>query len=153
MRGEDSMGPCRRRLLAGSPPHARGRHPDPGDLAGAVGITPAYAGKTPRPSHSGPRRPDHPRMRGEGTPPGVVCLIDMGSPPHARGRPVARRCGPKCGGDHPRMRGEDRASYEYGPFDRGSPPHARGRPDRELSPIVSRRITPACAGKTHATRK
>ena len=72
--------------LLGSPPRVRGKvQLQPGQPA-ALGITPAYAGKsalTPWPSR--PRR-DHPRVCGEkcGLPP--VADSDVGSPPRVRGK-------------------------------------------------------------------
>ena len=46
------------------------------------------------------------------------------------------------------MRGEDVGSMQNAPIVEGSPPHARGRRRWEFCWILSRRITPACAGKT-----
>ena len=86
-------------------------------------------------------------MRGEDGIPEFHEAIELGSPPHARGRPylVEARFGwvritpacagktgfPACGhsrhGDHPRMRGEDPRSRKNLPTFTGSPPHARGR--------------------------
>ena len=65
MRGEDirSCGAIHRQV--GSPPHARGRRLLRGRHPRCVGITPACAGKTRRPSCSHLRGRDHPRMRGE----------------------------------------------------------------------------------------
>ena len=112
------------------------------------GITPACAGKT-----------KEIRVR---DPHGV------GSPPHARGRPLGdvaqrayARITPACAGktlaertialtieDHPRMRGEDWfMRFAICPGD-GSPPHARGRPPIFRQEHATLRITPACAGKT-----
>ena len=50
--------------------------------------------------------------------------------------------------DHPRMRGEDFHGGEVHLLLHGSPPHARGRRAGTGWPVVQRRITPACAGKT-----
>ena len=91
-----------------------------------------------------------------------------GSPPHARGRPIAfnlhcRDVGitPACAGktparsrrsprtgDHPRMRGEDGAAGWPWKHMHGSPPHARGRRSGHKAEPRGRGITPACAGKT-----
>ena len=148
MRGEDFIFLPVLRLEGGSPPHARGRQDDLRTGQPGHGITPACAGKT----CSGPKAPqrqgDHPRMRGEDTPPGAVCLNDMGSPPHARGRPRLSHIGTRTYTDHPRMRGEDAdtcAQIEALP---GSPPHARGRPGQAVRAGSRAGITPACAGKT-----
>ena len=50
--------------------------------------------------------------------------------------------------DHPRMRGEDNRVTSSRYFDFGSPPHARGRLEEFGREVATRRITPACAGKT-----
>ena len=107
-------------------------------------------------------------MRGEDLKRARWSLVQRGSPPHARGRLfcvladlIPSRITPACAGktrpcqrgvnnikDHPRMRGEDFGMGGILCHSVGSPPHARGR-QREMSPsYASRRITPACAGKT-----
>ena len=111
---------------------------------------------------------DHPRMRGEDFDVREVAVDALGSPPHARGKPVAevelgrnRRITPACAGktvlptwrgidmsDHPRMRGEDQRSRAHHFTASGSPPHARGRRGCCAQRSRSGRITPACAGKT-----
>ena len=107
-------------------------------------------------------------MRGEDSAVAYGVRVDVGSPPHARGRhsrleSPSREAGitPACAGktaragsrvrgspDHPRMRGEDGSARL--PRDRGvgSPPHARGRQPKHWPMLVRWRITPACAGKT-----
>ena len=47
------------------------------------------------------------------------------------------------------MRGEDVAIKAGEGIDPGSPPHARGRRNPLVELELRRRITPACAGKTH----
>ena len=131
MRGEDlelvREVPC----IPGSPPHARGRHPHVREVGGRpFRITPACAGKTSTSSEENGEGGDHPRMRGEDKRVKAPADADVGSPPHARGRPyglpvdnVVPRITPACAGktcaslreekrgkDHPRMRGEDPAS-------------------------------------------
>ena len=149
MRGEDALRRHNDMSNQGSPPHARGRRRGPTSGAARWGITPACAGKTRRPRSERGHLPDHPRMRGED-----VWLVGWwfffgGSPPHARGRRVARpphprpaRITPACAGktlvgsgawgitwDHPRMRGEDDPMDNSSAQQTGSPPHARGRRD------------------------
>ena len=156
------------RRPAGSPPHARGRHPTPGVGVVGIGITPACAGKTLARRWRVDAQRDHPRMRGEDVEPVSAILKLLGSPPHARGRltcPRFRwrriRITPACAGkttmkpsvlsvtkDHPRMRGEDPLSIRRQTFQPGSPPHARGRRSGGIKLSHSQRITPACAGKT-----
>ena len=171
MCGEDRRRPSGPVGVAGSPPHARGR---PGAVAGDFpvgGITPACAGKTRDHWLCAYKGPDHPRMRGEDTSPKPRSKQQLGSPPHARGRPSAPnsklgnpRITPACAGktgakafrrqaasDHPRMRGEDALSDQFVVFGPGSPPHARGRPTGMVHGRGEARITPACAGKTDTT--
>ena len=136
------------RAETGSPPHARGRLVFSSALPCVRGITPACAGKTLTALSNRLGRGDHPRMRGEDGGRFRAPPSRGGSPPHARGRLVAKRpevlaggITPACAGktrvctlslspigDHPRMRGEDRRSSTLPTRREGSPPHARGRP-------------------------
>ena len=129
MRGEDSALAFLVSRPRGSPPHARGRHRQSVEQHRGEGITPACAGKTH--SETAPRSCawDHPRMRGEDPRSGFRLKRQAGSPPHARGRPLA-----EAGRTN----------------DIGSPPHARGRPSLPSRSPSSTRITPACAGKTRS---
>ena len=150
MRGEDEELDQEPPVSGGSPPHARGRLVA---IKAGEGID-----------------PDHPRMRGEDDNTGKCNGVTVGSPPHARGRQrrevrangsggITPACAGKtirpttstaCAEDHPRMRGEDddgRLRRVAGP---GSPPHARGRHRERHALDRLCRITPACAGKTHA---
>ena len=147
MRGEDFARSTIASSRSGSPPHARGRQTMSFNLGTAWRITPACAGKTGRGTVREPSAPDHPRMRGEDERSNPDYLDTIGSPPHARGRPlfiletaVRQRITPACAGktvgvglgaaldrDHPRMRGEDPHSRRDYRHLRGSPPHARGR--------------------------
>ena len=168
MRGEDAAANATTSIVAGSPPHARGRRFPCIRVDEIFGITPACAGKTSIPPGENRTVTDHPRMRGEDVVSEVVDFREEGSPPHARGRPTPNadfRVGggitPACAGktrrgracqrpvgDHPRMRGEDANGNCIWQIVPGSPPHARGR----RRPCERRRrrgrITPACAGKT-----
>ena len=110
----------------GSPPRARGKGQRAGLDGGQPGITPACAGKRGVVLRHRPECRDHPRVRGEKSPPLVSCFATWGSPPRARGKdcpgsPVPRplRITPACAGkstvsdtphpelgDHPRVRGE-----------------------------------------------
>ena len=168
MRGEDAT-PCVAVWNSpGSPPHARGRPKHAYEQYVRDRITPACAGKTFRVERHLPADADHPRMRGEDLYDAVVKLLNVGSPPHARGRRQEgracvrrRRITPACAGktsglfsagssgrDHPRMRGEDRGDRCRSGIRPGSPPHARGRRQERRACVRRRRITPACAGKT-----
>ena len=87
MRGEDPSLEAEAEFKRGSPPHARGRLPRRRSTPSSARITPACAGKTGCTGFRGLVRRDHPRMRGEDEPFAVAWDVDLGSPPHARGRP------------------------------------------------------------------
>ena len=112
--------------------------------------------------------PDHPRLRGENLIGFVGLKTEQGSPPLARGKLTHRyassrssRITPACAGktisvkstkrltrDHPRLRGENVLLSAHLCQLSGSPPLARGKLTTLPKPFGSRRITPACAGKT-----
>ncbi len=91
-----------------------------------------------------------------------------GSPPRVRGKPgaleicvVGGRITPACAGktgrkrhergayaDHPRVCGENDRMNDNRTRVKGSPPRVRGKPNIGIFCHSSRRITPACAGKT-----
>ena len=168
MRGEDSPDRPETDMLLGSPPLARGR-PAPA-IANKIhpGLTPACAGKTDILKVLRFLDQAHPRLRGEDCFASSFPIPFTGSPPLARGRPVAEpqtkplmRLTPACAGKtrgvylrqndnqaHPRLRGEDIGVHNLGYEFQGSPPLARGRPTRRSLSSQQRRLTPACAGKT-----
>ena len=84
--GEKSRGPGRSRCGAGSPPHRRGKALGLLGGAGALGITPAWAGKSCCSSSVFCIRWDHPRVGGEKS--GAVGQMTdkQGSPPRGRGK-------------------------------------------------------------------
>ena len=86
MRGEDPPIPAGIGEVAGSPPHARGRLYSVNCPISSTRITPACAGKTCTENACAFFRWDHPRMRGEDGVEGAIAKVQMGSPPHARGR-------------------------------------------------------------------
>ena len=169
MRGEDTLECAMRISINGSPPHARGRLSDKFEFEELGRITPACAGKTVTPVSSGddgtwitpacagktlafarkpPRMEDHPRMRGEDCPVGVIVITRIRITPACAGKTqnfILILCTAR---DHPRMRGEDASRPGDGQRGSGSPPHARGRRHSRACLSSPRRITPACAGKT-----
>ena len=98
-------------------------------------------------------------------------LIYPGSPPRVRGKLVTFPCGclfygitPACAGktqpgtrtiwedkDHPRVCGENLLTLVCYVKILGSPPRVRGKLALTLAKKKSKRITPACAGKTYTT--
>ena len=86
VRGEKSLVlSCMVRRL-GSPPRARGKDRSIRSDEHPPGITPACAGKRRRPQRWWAFGRDHPRVRGEKSPPLVSCFATWGSPPRARGK-------------------------------------------------------------------
>ena len=86
MRGEDRWLILARRVLSGSPPHARGRLTRITGNNPLTRITPACAGKTSPTPRGRAAGSDHPRMRGEDSDRPTSPGLHGGSPPHARGR-------------------------------------------------------------------
>ena len=151
----------------GSSPHARGGRFRASAGAPVVRLIPACAGRATCPCRDGLRSWAHPRMRGEGEPPGGVGGGGLGSSPHARGgRGACKRWSssegliPACAGRaakaktalltrqaHPRMRGEGGPSHTPRRAHGGSSPHARGG----LPPVQTGEhdmgLIPACAGR------
>ena len=131
----------------GSPPHARGKAMASSTVPLIIGITPARAGKRKSPFRPLPGAEDHPRTRGEKMVAMLFSPPHIGSPPHARGKEMARtsrecicRITPARAGksnllfdsehtreDHPRTRGEKCHNFPRGNTLVGSPPHARGK--------------------------
>ena len=132
-----------------------------------VGITPAYAGKSPcRVSREGGKE-DHPRVCGEKNAPNCLTICMMGSPPRMRGKGQytsgtqdCKRITPAYAGkrtpanrttdtrrDHPRVCGEKAPPSSVKITETGSPPRMRGKVAKLHMSVKTRRITPAYAGK------
>ena len=156
----------------GSPPRMRGKGQDHLHRRVADGITPAYAGKSPksRPA-TGPER-DHPRVCGEKSMMSRVLLFMVGSPPRMRGkvkrnkrfqladgitpayagkRPAAW-AGAWRTGDHPRVCGEKGTGLTNVTSPMGSPPRMRGKVVHFFGAHLPDGITPAYAGKSRSGR-
>ena len=105
MRGEDHLPTRKDFSTSRSPPHARGRLVQVVHCLVSVRITPACAGKTDAVGQAAAGVSDHPRMRGEDAEGLYNMAREIGSPPHARGRPAAddrafllSRITPACAG-------------------------------------------------------
>ena len=153
---------------SGSPPRMRGKGlSDDGHFV-AYRITPAYAGKSFRFFILEGLKEDHPRICGEKGLDTPDLRLRSGSPPHMRGK-VARnelralqygitpayagkrlnlRCDVVQAGDHPRICGEKYLVLLYWDSEMGSPPHMRGKERKHRSRNITKRITPAYAGKS-----
>ena len=157
-----------RRSPLRSPPRMRGKVVVHGCVVLDVGITPAYAGKSPPAKRKNPAIWDHPRVCGEKIPSSLNWPMFLGSPPRVRGKvsligvtDTAPGITPACAGkrrctaasvvwswDHPRVCGEKFFVDEVLPGDTGSPPRVRGKVKWETWQAIGFRITPACAGKS-----
>ena len=158
---------------SGSPPLARGTAPQLAADCPPWGITPACAGNSSDSDSDCIGLEDHPRLRGEQTRPQGLQNRGTGSPPLARGtdrdtrtRTITGRITPACAGnsgrdlravgnywDHPRLRGEQDTRLKAAKKNGGSPPLARGTDDKAVDAVAASRITPACAGNSHALDK
>ena len=168
MCGEKPFVTGRSTVLMGSPPRMRGKGPLPRDALPALGITPAYAGKS---LWSGSVRVwvwDHPRVCGEKCFAVLMVCIALGSPPRVRGKGIlgavnkayigitpayagknsAHNMASVIRKDHPRVCGEKKRSRQGAPCVAGSPPRMRGKFIAVDRYQVALGITPAYAGKS-----
>ena len=91
--GENLLAASLSVVIAGSPPHLRGKLVFRTFPRDSLRITPAPAGKTaPRPSPP-PEEPDHPRTCGENRRQPKTTTTRCGSPPHLRGKLPAQHSG------------------------------------------------------------
>ena len=86
LRGEKSGRRAASASATGSPPLTRGKGVSHARLGKAVGITPAYAGKSVSAIFLLPPLWDHPRLRGEKELPQIAAGCRRGSPPLTRGK-------------------------------------------------------------------
>ena len=112
-----------------------------------LGITPAYAGKSPGSfsCRSGPR--DHPRVCGEKQRFRAVVAHCGGITPACAGKSQRERHLPEPDRDHPRVCGEKFFSPKVPTETAGSPPRVRGKVAQLVDGCCCCGITPACAGK------
>ena len=145
----------------------RGKVPTFHPPSGAVGITPAYAGKRRAALVRNAVHWDHPRVCGEKLSDLFFCSIHSGSPPRMRGKEVktllhfnrvgitpayagkSRQALPAVlqTGDHPRVCGEKSGVAIRTSAFRGSPPRMRGKGSNAFRLEPAEGITPAYAGK------
>ena len=152
----------------GSPPRMRGKGRDGRLHPALLGITPAYAGKSPARPGPRPWRWDHPRICGEKFPNIHVPVCRSGSSPRMRGKELHvgillcgigitpayagkrsstfRRC--RRTRDHPRICGEKSVRFAVSTPVSGSPPRMRGKAPPFIAARIGLRITPAYAGKS-----
>ena len=132
----------------GSPPQVRGKHHVNVPPSSGNRITPAGAGKTKATLNERFVNQDHPRRCGENNLAKVIQIVNIGSPPQVRGKPLCcryrdlrSRITPAGAGkthtmlfsteiyeDHPRRCGENNVRKDETDNEAGSPPQVRGKP-------------------------
>ena len=88
MCGEKSVELAKPSMPLGSPPHVRGKVDVLPEIDPLVGITPAYAGKSPWVRYQAGRYQDHPRVCGEKRTAVFGLPLMLGSPPRMRGKGI-----------------------------------------------------------------
>ena len=104
--GEKSLSGTDTGRKEGSPPHMRGKVQQALLQHFVFGITPAYAGKRPRPSRQAYTSRDHPRICGEKTYGFRMLNAWPGSPPHMRGKEIYRTTTDQLAGITPAYAGK-----------------------------------------------
>ena len=160
-------------FVLGSPPRGRGKGCFPCLTVLHPGITPAWAGKSPRPFVHLSVSMDHPRVGGEKAPDPTGRNRMSGSPPRGRGKVTkqtkkmwytritpawaGKRCmslKPGLGDkDHPRVGGEKQKNTMEQKRLQGSPPRGRGKEVDGFGFSCRYGITPAWAGKRPSARQ
>ena len=155
-------------FIDGSPPQVRGKLPHYLHFQPHHRITPAGAGKTFKSFIVGCDTKDHPRRCGENASGSRAAAVPYGSPPQVRGKRDNLHFGrghiritPAGAGkttaevwnehskkDHPRRCGENLRAKSKATRGQGSPPQVRGKRACLSVFTLSKRITPAGAGKT-----
>ena len=155
-------------LAQGSPPRMRGKVTCTGSHANALGITPAYAGKSWVYSCFVFGGWDHPRVCGEkrlrilplrsavGSPPRMRgkgqtlenLVLPAGITPAYAGKRVAVESRSACVQDHPRVCGEKHCPRKKRLSWTESPPRMRGKGSSSFMAFTCAGITPAYAGKS-----
>ena len=165
--GEKRFSASRIISISGSPPRVRGKEAAAVLGVAGAGITPAYAGKSPRGPGDKGRHGDHPHVCGEKFTQSATKTTIPGSPPRMRGKEIQAyenyqlvRITPAYAGkstmrhhcqsqsrDHPRVCGEKVHQLSGVSLVVGSPPRMRGKECQISSSIFFAGITPAYAGK------
>ena len=168
MCGENPTVQAGKIVTAGSSPRVRGKPLRVRRTVAPVGLIPACAGKTPRPSTPCWNQRAHPRVCGENVEAGEEGEGDDGSSPRVRGKQPGHRRGylsfgliPACAGKtraadpsgssrgaHPRVCGENDVDEDGALVRAGSSPRVRGKPPVDGLGVGDARLIPACAGKT-----
>ena len=152
MCGEKSRFGTWLKCASGSPPHMRGKGRVECPRCGAVGITPAYAGKSYPMSVRPESSEDHPRICGEKfASSSMLASCSRITPAYAGKRSVTSPMN-SFQWDHPRICGEKCQLVPVSSRIAGSPPHMRGKGGDFPGRVRPQRITPAYAGKRYRGR-
>ena len=172
-RGENAPTGRPRPSGPGSSPLTRGKRARRAWSFCPLGLIPAHAGKTSLWLSIRSALRAHPRSRGENLVAQYVGSRDVGSSPLTRGKPeltpleiddlrlIPAHAGKTRGQEsrhegspaHPRSRGENQAAKPLGRKDLGSSPLTRGKLPEAHRLLGGKRLIPAHAGKTRATRR
>ena len=134
--------------VRGSSPRGRGTRLLSEQAIHNLRVIPAWAGNTPCPGRSRPRRAGHPRVGGEHYKyPGIPSATG-GSSPRGRGTPCTSTSGRRSTTGHPRVGGEHLRSLREVAGERGSSPRGRGTRGNQMTRSASDRVIPAWAGNT-----
>ena len=147
-RGENIMEQTADAHGAGSSPLTRGKRVGiDGDRA-VLGLIPAHAGKTWRPTRRRPSDSAHPRSRGENDPRARSARSPVGSSPLTRGKHAGGGFHRERHGLIPAHAGKTPAPRVYPEWDDGSSPLTRGKLRDKAQPEQPNGLIPAHAGKT-----
>ena len=147
--GEKNSPIMRTWLRWGSPPRMRGKVACPASTAGAVGITPAHAGKSPALRCKSGWTRDHPRACGEKQGAQRRAEGQRGSPPRMRGKEMNEFKKSLDAGITPAHAGK-RKGFE--PYGQGTQDHPRACGEKaggNRRSSLGVGITPAHAGKRY----
>ena len=145
--GEKLLAMNSRAIFWGSPPRMRGKGYVGGMISGALGITPAYAGKSLFASACRAAAGDHPRVCGEKILLFHILAHNIWITPAYAGKSSLPPWQRRGSGDHPRVCGEKTSKkWKVCPI-LGSPPRMRGKASAEAQHAPLQWITPAYAGK------
>ena len=153
---------------AGSSPRGRGKPALTITRPGALGLIPAWAGKTRAGDTRVPDVAAHPRVGGENVVTSAVGESGIGSSPRGRGKQsdapttppnaglipawagktLSRRGDGLGGSAHPRVGGENHSPFSAPASSVGSSPRGRGKRRGGLFAHVDEGLIPAWAGKT-----
>ncbi|SCQ64064.1 Hypothetical protein PFR_JS9-2_2012 [Propionibacterium freudenreichii] len=150
--GENPVNQSMTGWMMGSPPRMRGEQATEFAMAEVIGITPAYAGRTPGGDITiALQDGSPPRMRGE-RPRRDADRRPTGITPAYAGRTSRAARWRRAIPDHPRVCGENRPMWASVVVSDGSPPRMRGEPVATDHESHGERITPAYAGRTFGNR-